>query len=85
MVTTLNLTPDELTVELLEQIKQMFSASKHIEIEIRSLSENSLYDKETKEEYKERILKAIDNVENKKKIVAFTENEFTELTDNLLK
>lgn len=80
MITTLNLSADEFTIELFEQIKKMFAGSQHLRIEIS----NSVDAVEKKEEYKARILRAIDNVENKKNSASFSEKEFDELSQNLL-
>jgi len=85
MVTTLNINLHELNMELLENLKRLFSDSKRLEIEIRSLSD-TLYDtSETREEYMKRIKKAIESLENKINTVTFTEDSFLEFTTNLLK
>lgn len=85
MITTLNISPDELTIELLEQIKKMFAGSARIQIEIRNSFGNNLYAEETREEYKGRVQKAINNLKNKENISSFSEKEFSDLSDNLLK
>ncbi len=81
MTTTLNLSPDELTIELLERIKNMFADSKRIEIEIRDISDIQTTEKK---EHKERLTKAVDHLENRDESKAFSKDEL-KMFSNLLK
>ena len=85
MITTINLSPQELTLDFLQQLQKMFAGSKRIEIEIRSGNDSLLDISETPEEYKERIINAIKKVESGKNVKSFSEKEYKVLTDNLLK
>lgn len=46
--------------------------------------EAELFEKETREQYFNRLYKAIENIENGVNLVSFSDNEFEELTENLL-
>lgn len=85
MITTLNIKPQELTIELFQQIKNMFSSFKHIEIEIRSGNDSLLDISETPKEYENRISTAINNLENQKNKKSFSEDEFQNFTNDLIK
>ena len=85
MITTLNINPQELTVELFQQIKSMFSSYKHIEIEIRSGSDSLLDTSETSQEYEKRISTAINNLESNENVKSFSETEFQNFANDLMK
>jgi len=85
MITTLNIKPQELTIELFQQIKSMFSNSKHIEIEIRSGSDSLLDISENEEEYQKRISTSINNLEKGQNTKRFSDTEFESFTNSLLK
>ena len=84
MITTLNISQEELSIELFEQIKNMFSGYKRMEIEIRTVTDRLLETPETPEEYKQRITASIEKLETGNNISTFSENEFQLMTNNLL-
>lgn len=82
MITTFSLKPEEFTIDLFRQIKAMFANHKQLEIEIRS-DENIFLEEETPEEYKQRIMQAISNLENNRNVKSFTETEFNTFVQEL--
>mgnify|MGYP006303404757 CR=1 FL=1 len=85
METIIRLKPKELTPQLIERIKTFFSEDQEIEIQINPVTDFGLNREETKEEYKQRINKAISNLESKnnKEKITLSADEFKKLTDDL--
>ena len=74
----------EIDEAFLKVIKSLFIKDREIEVTFNSSIDFDLYKHESKEEYFNRLNKAIENVENGVNLVSFTEKEFDELTNNLL-
>jgi hypothetical protein len=84
METIFRLKTDELTPDFLNKIKALFKNEETLEISISPVSDFGLTKKESKKAYKERVINAIKNLESKKNIVTFSENEFERLSKDLL-
>jgi len=84
-MTTIRISPDELTPSLLKKVKALFENEKELEIIIKPVSGSGLSVNETPEEYVLRVNKAIDNLENGSEIVSYPEAEFETLTNDLMK
>jgi uncharacterized Fe-S cluster-containing radical SAM superfamily protein len=74
METTFVLQKEELTIGFLEGLKKMFKNSNRLQISVSNSEDFDLYKKETKEDYFNRLEKAIESVEKNK--ISFTEKEF---------
>jgi len=72
METIIRLKPDELTPSLIERIKAFFGTAEELEIAISPVSDFGLNQKETQEEYINRINKAIKNLESNKDTITFS-------------
>jgi hypothetical protein len=68
----------ELKADLLGVIQKMFNGQS-VEIEIHVRHAPSVLTKETKEEYRLRIERAVQNIEKGENVVQFTGEEFEEL------
>jgi hypothetical protein len=84
METIIRIKTNELTPDFLNKIKALFKNEETLEISISPVSDFGLTKKESKKAYKERVINAIKNLESKKNIVTFSENEFERLTKDLL-
>jgi PHD/YefM family antitoxin component YafN of YafNO toxin-antitoxin module len=84
METIIRIKTNELTPDFLNKIKALFKNEETLEISISPVSDFGLTKKESKKSYKERVIKAIKNLESKKNIVTFSENEFERLSKDLL-
>jgi predicted RNA-binding protein with RPS1 domain len=82
METTFQLHVSELNSDFIDIIKKLFK-DKPISITVSETDEWDLYAQETPEAYKSRLQKAIEQVKNGK-YQSFTEEEFEQLSDNLL-
>ena len=77
---TLRVSGSELTAELLEKIKSLFNGdSKDFEVTI------SVKQKETPEEAKRRIDRAIENIERGQNLVSYSPGEYESLVRQLSK
>ena len=74
MRTHIVLKKEELNQDLLDHIKSLFKNADELEISIAASDDFDLNQKETQEEYVERLEKAMNEVENKK--ISFPEDEF---------
>jgi len=84
METTFRLNIDDLNQNFLESIKNLFHSERELEIVIKPSCDFDLNLPESNQEYESRLLKAIENIENKKNI-EFTHEEFVNYSNNLLK
>ncbi len=75
METTIILKKEELTLDFIESIKNIFKRSRLLQISISESEDFDLYKKETQTEYFVRLEKAAIEIDNNKKIT-FTEKEF---------
>lgn len=83
METIFRIKPDELTVDFLDKLKILFQNEEAIEISISPLSDFGLTKKEDKKEYQNRVNKAINNLEENRNTVSFSEDEFETLANDL--
>ncbi|MCF8374398.1 MAG: hypothetical protein K9H64_22445 [Bacteroidales bacterium] len=74
----------EIDEAFLKVIKSLFVKDKEIEVTFNSSTGIDLFEHESREQYFNRLDKAIENVENGVNLVSFSEEEFDELTKNLL-
>ena len=74
MRTHIVLKKDELNQDLLDHIKSLFKNADELEISIAAYEDFDLNQRETQEEYVDRLEKAMNEVENKK--ISFPEDEF---------
>ena len=77
MRTHIVLKKEELNQDLLDHIKSLFKNADELEISIEASEDFDLNQKETQEEYVDRLEKAMNEVENKK--ISFPEDEFFKL------
>jgi len=84
METVFRLKISELNESFLETIRTLFKNEKEIEVNVSPITDFDLNITETKAEYTKRIDEAINNIENNKNVVSFSEKEFEDLTQNLL-
>jgi hypothetical protein len=82
METSLRIKVSELDMAIIERIKQLFGVNREITLTIESSNDFGLT--ETKEQYFQRLRKAIDNLENGRK-VSLSEHELNELVLQQLK
>ena len=80
MQTTFSLTASELP-DLIAVLKTLFKKEKVVNITVNGVSENTLEKKETREEYWERIDRAIKNLDEGKNVVSFTGEEFARFVE----
>ncbi|HPR60493.1 MAG TPA: hypothetical protein PLF35_06090 [Prolixibacteraceae bacterium] len=85
MEATIRIKPQELTLELIEKVRSLFKNEEALEITIAPLRRFEMIANEPKEEYLARVNKAIENLEAGKDSIAFSENEFDALANDLLK
>ncbi|MBB3837281.1 hypothetical protein FHS57_001275 [Runella defluvii] len=85
METIIKIRPSELTVNLLEKLQYLLKGNDNYEITIQVAEKpsRSSLRLETKDEYKERLDKAISNVEKGESVVAFSLEEFSKLSGSL--
>ena len=83
METIFRIKPNELTLDFLDRVKTLFNNEEVIEISITPVSDFGLTKKESKEEYKDRVNKAIKNLEANRDTVSFSEDEFESLIKDL--
>lgn len=85
METIIKIRPSELTVNLLEKLQYLLKGNDNYEITIQVAEKpsRSSLRLETKDEYKERLDKAISNVEKGESVVAFSLEEFSKLSSSL--
>lgn len=85
METIIKIRPSELTVNLLEKLQYLLKGNDNYEITIQVAEKpsRSSLRLETKDEYKERLDKAISNVEKGESVVAFSLEEFSKLPGSL--
>ena len=79
METIFRIKPNELTLDFLEKVKTLFNDENVIEISITPVSDFGLTKKESRKEYKNRVSKAIKNLETNRNTVSFSEDEFESL------
>lgn len=85
METTFTLRKDELDAEFLESIKRLFKHSRELQITISSVTDFALTETETSEQYFIRLEKAAQNLAIGQNQVVMTEEQFDDLSLNLLK
>ena len=88
METIIKLKSKELNARFLSKIKKYAGNDSESEIQItisRSSGKSNLLTKETKNQAKRRIDKAIEEIEKGKNLIAFSGEEFETLTSLLLK
>lgn len=78
MQTTIRISASELP-DLMAVLKTLFKKQKVVEVTVRLTKAISLEKKETREEYRARIDKAIKNLDEGKNTVTFTGEEFENL------
>ncbi|WP_028524228.1 hypothetical protein [Runella limosa] len=85
METIIKIRPSELTVNLLEKLQYLLKGNDNYEITIQVAEKPSapFLRVETDEEAKERIDKAIQNVEKGEEVIAFSFDEFARLSKSL--
>lgn len=84
METVIRIRSNELTPDFLNKIKALFNKEQELEISISAVSDFGLNKKESREEYVKRVNMAIKNLEKKKDVVSLSENDFEDLTTDLL-
>lgn len=84
METVIRIRSNELTPEFLNKIKALFNKEEELEISISPVSDFGLNKKEGREEYVKRVNKAIKNLEKRKDVVSLSDNDFEDLTTDLL-
>lgn len=74
----IKLTPDELTPEIIEQVKQLLTNGKTFEITLtlKEKSSNDYLFQEPQEAYRTKLDRAIDDAENNRDLISFTAEEF---------
>jgi hypothetical protein len=75
MVTTFKISASEFNDAIVEKIKMLFNGDDS-EVVISVRSNRKGFPKETREAYFARINNALDNLDNKRKTVSFTVEEF---------
>lgn len=83
METIFRIKPSELTLDFLDKVKTLFRNEEAIEISISSVSDFGLTKKEDKKGYKDRVTRAIKNLEENKDTISFSEDEFESLITDL--
>ena len=76
METVIRLKYSELTPSLLEKLQQFFKGQKELEIAVKSVEDFGLTVEESPTMYKKRVSNANENLENNKKRITLTEQEF---------
>lgn len=84
METVIRIRSNELTPDLFNKIKALFNKEEELEISISPVSDFGLNKKEGREEYVKRVNKAIKNLEKRKDVVSLSDNDFEDLTTDLL-
>ena len=84
METIIRLKTTELNLDFLNKIKELFKNEEALEISISPVSDFGLTKKESNKAYKDRINRAIENLDAKKNVITFSDNEFESLTSDLL-
>jgi hypothetical protein len=84
METIIRIKSNELTIDFLDRIKELFKNENALEISISPVPDFGLTKKEGHKAYTDRINKAIDNLESRRGTIAFSEDEFKSLTNDLL-
>ena len=77
MITTFKLNTSELNIEFIESIKKIFF-NKEIEILIKTVEQDLDF------KYSDKLINAIENVENNKNLKTFTINEFEKYSKSLV-
>jgi hypothetical protein len=85
METIFRLKTDELTPDFLNKIKALFDNEETQEISISPVSDFGLTKIESIKAYKDRINRAIENLEANKKVITLSDREFENLSSDLLK
>jgi hypothetical protein len=84
METTIRISPNELTPAWLKKVKALFENENELQITIRPLTRSDLIVNESREEYKTRVNRAIDNIESGKDVISLSASQFDKLADQLL-
>ncbi|MBE0663054.1 MAG: hypothetical protein IH597_11380 [Bacteroidales bacterium] len=83
MEATIRISINELTPDFVKKLKMLLNKDQEIELTINPVGDFGLNNKESKEEYIQRIQEALTNLSNGK-FVAFSEQELDEFSENLL-
>jgi hypothetical protein len=84
METIIRVKYNELTLDFLNKIKELFKNEDALEISISPVTDFGLTKREGRKEYITRINKAIKNLEEGKGTVSLSEDEFETLANDLL-
>ena len=85
METTFTLRKDELDNEFLESVKRLFKNARELQITITSATDFDLTKSESPVDYLARLERAAQNLEAGQNRVVMTDEQFDDLTLNLLK
>ena len=85
METIFTLRKDELDDEFLESIKRLFKNARELQITVSSATDFDLTKPESLSEYITRLEKAAQNLETGHNRIVMTDEQFDDLTLNLLK
>ena len=85
METTFTLRKDELDNEFLESVKRLFKNARELQITITSATDFDLTKSESPVDYIARLERAAQNLEAGQNRVVMTDEQFDDLTLNLLK
>jgi len=83
METIIRISPSELTPDFIDKVKSLFQNDNAIEISISSVSDFGLTKKEGHKGYKDRVNRAIKNLEENKDTISLPEDEFESLINDL--
>ena len=83
----IKLTPEELTPELIEDIKRLLDKDKPFEITliVKEKPFTNYLLQEPREEYRTKLNRAIDDAENNRNLITFTAEQFEKFADALSK
>lgn len=84
METVIRIRSNELTPDFLNKIKALFNKEQELEISISAVSDFGLNKKESREEYVKRVNMAIKNLEKQTSNVSLSDDDFENLTNDLL-
>jgi len=84
METVIRIRTNELTPDFFNKIKALFNKEEELEISISPVSDFGLNKKESREEYVNRVNKAIRNLDKQTSNVSLSDSDFENLTNDLL-
>jgi hypothetical protein len=84
MEAVIRLKYSELTPSFLDKLQRLFAGQTELEVAIKTVDDFGINTPETPEEYKKRVMQAIDSLEDNKDVKTLSPSEFENLSRNLL-